>query len=115
MPWIAAHAVLYVRYKDGPQTDYPVCENIYLIESSGPHDALELATHRARQEEGDSNGTFTWNDRPAEWVFAGIRKLIAVTGVQSGDEITYSEMVLKSLDDVRRFGNGQAVDVKGYE
>src|SRR5260221_8991546 len=100
MPWIAAHAVLYVRYKDGPQTEFSVCENVYLIEGSDPEAALAIATRRARQEEGDANGTFTWNDRPSEWVFAGVRKLISVSqaglekGLGTGDEITCSEMVL---------------------
>ena len=121
MPWIAAHAILYVRFKDGPQTEFPVWENVYLIESADPEAALTIATRRARQDEGDANGTFTWNDRPAEWVFAGVRKLIAVshaglnTSLGTGDEITYSQMVLKSLDEVRRLGSGQPVDVRGYE
>jgi hypothetical protein len=92
-----------------------VRENVYLIESSDPQLALDVATRRARQEEGDANGTFTWHDRPAEWVFAGIRKLVAVTVLRGGEELTYSTMVLGSADELRRFSNGRAADVKDYE
>lgn len=119
--WIAAHAVMFVRYKAGPQTEFPVRERVYLIEGSNPQVALDVATRLAQQEEGDANGTFAWKGRPADWVFAGVRKLIAFSypdsesGPMTGGQITYSEMVVDSLDDVRRLANGDAVDVKSYD
>ena len=118
MPWFSAHAILYARFKAGAQSEYPVWENVYLIEAPSSEAALAAANERARNDEGDSSGTFTWNGKPAEWVFAGIRKLISVShaGVETqprhGDELTYSEHVVGTLDAVRQLAQGHAVDIR---
>src|SRR5258707_15486137 len=120
MPWFSAHAILYVRFKEGGQSEYPVWENVYLIEAPSSEAALDAARTRAREDEGDSSGSFTWNRRPAEWVFAGVRKLISVSHVGSGsqprhgDEVTYSEHVVASMEAVRQLAEGQPVEVR-YE
>lgn len=118
MPWFSAHAILYARFKSGTQSEYPVWENVYLIEAPTSEAALAAAHERARKDEGDSRGTFTWNDQPAEWVFAGVRKLISVShdGANAeprhGDELTYSEHVVGSLDAVRQLAQGHSVPVR---
>ena len=118
MPWFSAHAILYARFKASPQSEYPVWENVYLIEAPSSEAALAAANERALKDQGDSNGTFTWNGQPAEWVFAGIRKLISVSHagaegqIRHGDEVTYSEHVVGSLDAVRQLAAGDAVNVR---
>ena len=111
--WFAAHIVMAVRFKNDPQTHYPVWENVVLIEAVDPEHAMPKAETYARLDDGDSNGSFTWGDRPAEWFFAGIRKLIACVDYEQrptdGTEITYSELVLKDDLALQRFAAGESV------
>ncbi len=119
MPWFAAHAIMYVRFKDGVQTPTPVWENVLLIEGPDGETAMRLATERARMDEGDD--LMTWEGRAAEWVFAGIRKLIsvshsgAVEEPRHGDEVTYSEYIVRDLAAVEALTKGEAVEVKYSE
>jgi hypothetical protein len=73
--WYAAHLVLYVKLKAGAQRPFPVWENIVLLRARSEEEALAKAEQRGRAEAGDDDGTFRWNGKPAEWVFAGVRKL----------------------------------------
>lgn len=96
MNWYAAHAIMYVKFKSQPQESYPFWENIILVEAASDEEAMMKATARAKENEGDSQGSFTWADHPASWCFAGIRKLVACEDFnarpQHGTEITYLEM-----------------------
>jgi len=116
MSWYAAHAVIYVRFKDGQQESYPFWENILLIEANSDEEALAKATQRAKEDEGDSHGTFTWSGRPAQWCFAGIRKLTSCEDSDNkpgdGTEITYLEMEASDEDDFSRVINGEPVVVR---
>ena len=115
MPWFAASAVMYCRFKDGRQAPTPVWENILLVEAADDQTAWKLAESRARQDEGDSSGSMTWGGRPAEWTFAGIRQLLTVTRdpmkaaetLGHGDEITFTEFMLPDLDAVRAFARNK--------
>jgi hypothetical protein len=117
MPWYASHAVLYVEFKEGPQDDYYVWENVHLIEAADGKEAHEKAYEVARRDEGDSGGSFTFGGRPARWVLAGIRKLITVSHMSgtrelaSGDEVTFSAMRVADLDTVRKLAAGDEVTV----
>lgn len=121
MTWYAAHAILYVKLKSGHQDTFPVWENIYLIAGDTPTEALEEARKCGLAASGDSDGSFTWGDQPAEWVFAGIRKLITVShkGIveqpMSGDEVSYSEFELPTLDAVMNLANGKDVILEYLE
>ena len=121
MAWFAAHAIMYVRFKDGRQDHYPVWENVLLIEAPDINDAESMARDRARQDEGDSDGTFQWEDRPATWVFAGLRKTVRVahqrvtSKLASGDEVTYSEFSVPNEAALRRLIAGENVAVEYVE
>ena len=121
MPWYAAHAVMFVQFKDGVQDHYPVWENILLIGAPDGDAAYELAIARAKEDEGDANSSFTWDDRPARWVYAGIRKLISVSHqsptdeIGSGDELTYSEFDLPDREALDRLVAGDEVGLKYVE
>src|SRR4051812_46950139 len=97
MAWYAAHAVMVVRFKAGRQGSFPVWEHVLLIDARSPASAWRKALRRAKQDAGDSSGTFRWGGRRAEWVFAGLRKVVAVAhqspggGLGDGDEITWCE------------------------
>lgn len=116
MSWYTAHAIMYVRFKEGPQDSYPFWENIILIEADSDDEAMSKATKRAQEDEGDSQGTFTWSGRPAQWHFAGIRKLIACedpdTAPGDGTEITYLEMEVSDKASFSKLINGEPVEVR---
>ena len=107
---------MYVRFKDGLQDRYPVWENVLLIQASTHKLAAEMAQEIAKREEGDSDGSFRWSDRPAERVFAGIRKTVEMShegeGLGHGDEVTYSEFVLANEEALRALVGGEEVSVR---
>lgn len=121
MAWYCAHAILYVKFKDGRQDSFTVWENVHLIAAADGKEAHAKATQVARLAEGDCDGTFTWEHRPAEWVFAGIRKIIGVSHVEpsnelaSGDELTYSEFSVPDAAALQRLAAGGAVTVEYVE
>jgi hypothetical protein len=113
MTWFAAHVIMYVKLKAGPQRRYPVWENVVLIEAKSADAALKKAEQHGRVHEGDADGTFTWGGKPATWIFAGVRKLVMCQDEQvrptDGTEVTYSELEVKSEADALALGAGQAV------
>lgn len=116
MPWFSASAIMYVRYKDGNQSNYPVWENVHLIQAATPEEAQEKAIRRAKEDEGDDSGSFTWNQRPATWLFAGLRKILTVSHSSDSDEldgaeITFSEFELETEAELSALVNGGDVRV----
>jgi len=122
--WFAAHVVMYVKYKNTEtQSDYPVYENIYLIEAESVDIAYEKAHKIGKKNEGDSAGTFMWGEEPAQWIFGGIRKLIECQNSPEqliaepngnnkpldGSEITYSQFIVKNRENLEKLINGQDV------
>jgi Domain of unknown function (DUF4288) len=120
MPWFTAHAIMFVQFKDGVQDHYPVWENILLIEAPDGDTAHELAIARAKEDEVDDS-SLVWDDRPATWVCAGVRKLISVshqsiTGdIGTGDELTFSEFDLPDRGALERLVAGHEVNLKYVE
>jgi hypothetical protein len=119
MSWYAAHAIMYVKFKDCQQDKYPIWENILLIEAQSEQEAIAKAIERAKEDEADSEGTFTWEGRPATWCLGGIRKLVTceffTTGPADGTEITYLELEASSQKDFMRFLGGETVTIRCNE
>jgi hypothetical protein len=107
---------MYVRFKDNHQDKYPFWGNIILIEATSDEEALAKAIVRAKEDEGDSEDSFTWEGRPAIWSFAGIRKLIACeepeAAPQHGTEVTYLELEVDTRDSFEKLLTGEPVMVK---
>ncbi len=120
MAWFAAHAVMYVHFKDGRQDSYPVWENVLLIEAADADQALTRAIRRAKQDEGDAEGSFTWDERPAMWMYAGIRKLITISAPKdhntpvSGAELTYMQFEVPDATALKDLVAGEPVYIR-YE
>ncbi len=114
--WYAAHLILYVRLKEGPQRKYPVWENIVLIKARTDEEAFAKAEKRGQEEAGDDDGTFRWGGKPARWVFAGVRKVTLCEDPESrpddGTEVSYTELEVDSEQAVRKLVAGQPVAVK---
>lgn len=113
MAWYAAHVVMVIKFKNCIQDKYPLWENIILIQAEDDDTAFQKAETRARQDEGDSQGTFTHEGRPARWVFAGIRRLVDCTDPSErptdGTEITYLEIELPDHHDFQHYLDGKPV------
>ena len=116
MTWYAAHLIMYVKLKAGEQKRFTVWENVVLLRAASDEEALAKAERRAREDEGDDDGSFRWGGHPATWVFAGVRKLVTCADPDvrpdDGMEITYIEMELPSLNSVRRLAQGHEVTVR---
>ncbi len=124
MTWYAAHIIMMVKLKEALQQKYPIWENIIIVQAQTVDEAWEKATHFGKVEEGDSFGTFTWDGKPATWVFAGIRKLVECepsveqdvevfsrATLSDGTEITYSQLEFESEEALQKFIKGEPVHV----
>jgi hypothetical protein len=117
----AAHAILYFRFKDTMQDYFPVWENVYLIDAGDGEDPEPKAIQRAKEDEGDSSGTMTYDGHPAELVFVGMRKIISVSHrneegrLVAGDELTYSKFVVSERSDLERLARGEPATVEYCE
>jgi Domain of unknown function (DUF4288) len=120
MKWYIAHLVEYAKFHDGVQDYYPFYENVGLIQADSPEEAWTKAEQFGRENEFDDT-SLTWNDRPAQMVFAGVRKVITPSmneesdrGLKHGTELTYSLMVIDRDEGFHNFLNNQPADVR-YE
>jgi hypothetical protein len=113
--WYAAHLILYVQFKNRPQRKFPVWENIVLIKAKTEEEAFAKAERRGKDDEGDDDGTFKWEGKPARWVFAGVRKLTLCEDPEKrpddGTEVSYTEMEVDSEQAVAKLVGGQSVSV----
>jgi hypothetical protein len=116
--WYSAHAIFYFE-SDGSDS-FLVHENVYLIEADNDAQALDRAIILAREnEDQNEDGHLELNDRPAKYIFSGIRKIIAVETtpetaagkIFSGVEVTYSVMEVDSFEEVERLSEGEFVEV----
>ncbi|HEX5751224.1 MAG TPA: DUF4288 domain-containing protein [Archangium sp.] len=122
MAWYAASVVMYFQLKDEPQDDFYIWENVYLIDAPDSAEARRKAEYFGRLEEGDDDGTLTWNGRPAKQVYGGIRKLLTCapsltsrTGdsetIEDGTEATFSAFMVSSRKELEAFIRGESVQV----
>ena len=113
--WYAAHILMYVKRKKA-HGKIPVWENIVLIKADSEETAFTKAQERGKQDEGDDDGTFLWAGEPAEWVFAGIRKLTLCEDPEKrptdGTEISYTEMEVESERALANLVAGKPAAVK---
>lgn len=117
MPWYGVHVVVRVKFKDGNQSPIPAWENVYLIEAENPDEAEMKGAALGRLHNGDSDGTFHWDDRPASLAYAGVRKVIEVSEMQrdrsehpgDGTEVTYQTFEFDSDEQLNLFLNDETV------
>ena len=107
MSWFAAHIVMMVQIKGKRQNRFPVWENIVLIKAKSEKEAFLKAEEHGRDNGGDDDGTFRWDGQPADWVFAGVRKLALCVDPSNrpshGTEITFNEYLLDSKESVEKY------------
>jgi Domain of unknown function (DUF4288) len=101
MKWYVAHAVMWLRFKDGTQDYVPIEENLLLISAATGDEALAKAGKVAQERYGgDDSNSLRCDGRPAERVFGGIRRLIECEDSDQqpsdGTEVTYQFLVVES-------------------
>jgi hypothetical protein len=114
----AAHLILAVRFRDKSQKSIPCYENVVLVYASDDEEAMRRAREFGADAAADE---FEWDGRPARWEFVGVRKLIECRTPRSADnrlgagtEVTYSQLVLASEEDLQKLVAGEPVTVS-YE
>ena len=78
--------------------------------------AIEIAKENEDLSEDDH---LELNEKPARYLFSGIRKLITVSNydkenediIESGVEATYSELEVDNLNQVKKLSEGSFVEV----
>jgi hypothetical protein len=117
--WYSAHAIFY--FKCATQNHYLVHENIYLVEADTPDAAMTQAYRLAKsREDHNETGNLQIDGKPAQYLLAGIRKLIEVerhpdpaqTGLFNGVEVTYSELEVGTFDEVQQLAGGKILNVR---
>ncbi len=114
--WYAAHAVMLIRLNSGEQTEFPIWENIFLIEATTPKEAHAKAEARAREDEThDQNRDhpfkgLTLSDEPAEFKFLGLRKLMQCFSDEEqpgdGTEISHNQITFADRAQLEKFVAG---------
>jgi hypothetical protein len=122
MGWFAVHAIVRVAFKDGlasQREGIPTWENVILVQASGSQEAGRLGCDFAKESAGDDGGSFTWNGRVAIRTVVGIRKVVECNELSSGSsfhgvEVTYSQHLVKSEEDLARLVAGDSIELR-YE
>jgi hypothetical protein len=113
----AAHLVMAVRVAAPENGAIPLYETVVLIAAESDDEAMREACAIGRADAADPDPTFRWGGHPARLEFVGVRKLIScqprgLSGkIESGAELTYSQMSVRSEDDLRKLVEGEPVEV----
>jgi hypothetical protein len=121
MTWYVASVIMSIKKKSGKQKNIPIYENFILIEASDASHALEKVIDISK-EEAAANCDLWLNEKPAKMVFEGIRKLINIsnpvdmdadsTPPVTGTELTYSQYLIKTKNQLKNLISGKAVNIK---
>ena len=130
MTWYAAHIILLTKFLDGVQDSYPVWENVVLINAATSDEAYTIADKKGEAETRMSpDSWYTYDGRPAVWVYVGTRKLnecleyfdpderVPDGSEEHGTEVTYSSFVLPNEESMQKLLANRNVDVlyKGFD
>jgi len=119
MDWYAVHVVMAIYLKAEFSETFPVYENVFLIHASTEQEAVRQGVEIGECEEGDSEGSLTWDGKPAMQKFMGVRKTVLCVDSRNRPtektEITYSQFLFSSEGDVKKFCRGQSVSTVAVE
>jgi len=123
MTWYVASAIMSIK-TNGKQKNIPIYENFILIEADSPNQALDKAIKISKDETALDDDLYL-NGKPAKMVFEGIRKLIKIsnptdrdldsTPPTTGTELTYSEYLIKTKNQLKNLVAGKSVNIKYIE
>jgi hypothetical protein len=115
-----------IRTIEGGPGPIPVYENVFLIEASDRKEAVDKA-RKIGEEDVCSNDKLTLNEKPARWVFAGVRKIVSISNPWeydpdqdklrpiNGTEITYSKFTVSDEKSLKLLVKCEEVEVDYVE
>lgn len=123
MTWYAAHIIIGMKRRDG-KGPISVHENVFLIEAETFERASRIASREGAQQ-ADLDDGLTIDGKPADYIFAGVRKIITISNPDpldqtedrptTGTEITFSEFEVAGEAALRRLAEGKTVDIRYIE
>jgi Domain of unknown function (DUF4288) len=116
-----AHVIIWMKYKDENQNDYPIWENVYLVKAESEDEAWEKAERRGKEECENDDGLEV-DGRPARWIYGGVRKLISVIEASFLEcnihencediiELTWNEFTVPDKESLDKLISGDSVNV----
>lgn len=92
---------------------------MYLVQASTEEEAYAKAMALGQEEQGDADGTYHYENRAAELIFAGIRKIISCEDKEKqptdGVELSYSMLEITTADEFKALYTGEPVVVTYVE
>lgn len=121
MRWYTAHIVMATRLLEGEQDEIPIQEDMVLFNCDTPEEAGRRAEEEGRvAEEASRKAGTTLNDAPAFHEFAGVRKVVLVSGPDGEDEVlldgteaSYNDYVL-SEEELRQLMEDRYPSIHQY-
>lgn len=112
--WYCAHIVMLMAFDEEEQDVFPFWENVVLVEADSEEEAFEKAEALGRIEEKNS-GPIIVDDRPAKFVFSGVRKAVLCghTGEKprEGQELTFSSFECRDRENFDKFVGGDYAEL----
>ncbi len=117
MTYYSVHVIMIVVFEEGPQDDFPIWMNIYLVPAENADQAYSLGI-KCAVDEAETTSGFTCDDRPASLRFAGVRSVWRVIDFNDAGlklakpiEIAAIQMQVKKDSDVSALIQGDEVPV----
>jgi hypothetical protein len=116
-----AHVIIWMKYEDGNQNEYPIWENVYLIRAESEDGAWNKAECRGKEECEDDD--LEVDGRPARWTYGGVRKLISVIEASFLEcsihescediiELTWNEFTVTDKESLDKLIAGEPVNIR---
>jgi len=115
-----AHTIFYYKLLFRKNDTFLMHENVYLIFEKDFETAYIRAEQMAKEHEDlNERRGLLLNDEQCAYIFAGIRKVNKIMdkcdGIEmvvnfSGEEITYSEFEVDTIEEVQKLAKGCSVD-----
>ena len=118
--WYSAHIVMYFEYIDGgPQTDYHMYENVFLVKAESHVEANLKGQQIGMKAESEGEGQVWVGSRDAKTRFGGVRKTIEIIVEQSDQlqltdevEVTYFEIWVETRAELDSYISGERMFVQ---
>lgn len=121
MAWWSVHAIYADDQSLSRTKGNFVAEYCFLVEAPSSDEAFEKGTKVAR-EWVNNNPELFFAGEPVKQTFQGIRKVIGAdenspikTKLEHGEELTYSYFEANSIEDVKKFVDGEEVTLCYWE
>jgi hypothetical protein len=116
MHWYVASLVMNTRFDQGPQTEYPVWENLILIQAKSSRRALDRANKLGRSAQKELAHSVMYRGRHASLTFAGVRRLVTLEDGRptDGSQVSMTLFQVRGQKAFRRLLRGKEVSLEFF-